>query len=39
MAMGREGEVQGNPVAMWAEMAHSPGHALYDKLRPLVVAL
>src|SRR6202030_4402845 len=33
MAMGREGEVQGDLVMTWAEMARSPGHAFYDKLQ------
>ena len=36
MAMGREGEVQGELVMTWAEMPRSPGHAFYDKLQTLL---
>ena len=36
MAMGREGEVQGDLVMTWAEMPRSPGHAFYDKLQTLL---
>ena len=36
MAMGREGEVQGDLVVTWAEMPRSPGHAFYDKLQTLL---
>ena len=36
MAMGREGEVQGDLVVTWAEMPRSPGHAFYDKLQSLL---
>src|SRR5271166_4528713 len=36
MAMGREGEVQGDLVMTWAEMPRSPGHAFYDKLQNLL---
>src|SRR5580693_7340555 len=36
MAMGREGEVQGELVMSWAEMPRSPGHAFYDKLQTLL---
>ena len=35
MAMGREGEVQGDLVMTRAEMPRSPGHAFYDKLQKL----
>jgi transposase len=36
MAMGREGEVQGDLVVTWAEMPRSPGHAFYDRLQELL---
>jgi hypothetical protein len=26
MAMGREGDRQGDPIVTWWEMPHSPGH-------------
>src|SRR3974390_777120 len=37
MAMGREGEVQGDLMVSWAEMARSPGHVFYDRLQKLLV--
>ena len=36
MAMGREGEVQGDLMMTWAEMPHSPGHVFYDRLQNLL---
>src|SRR6202158_2892561 len=36
MAMGREGEVQGDLVMTWAELPRSPGHAFYDRLQSLL---
>ena len=37
MAMGREGEVQGDLMMTWAEMPRSPGHLFYDRLQKLLV--
>jgi hypothetical protein len=37
MAMGREGEVQGDLMMSWAEMPRSPGHVFYDRLQSLLV--
>jgi transposase len=36
MAMGREGEVQGNLMITWAEAPRSPGHVFYDRLQNLL---
>jgi transposase len=36
MAMGREGEVQGDLMMTWAEMPRSPGHVFYDRLQRLL---
>jgi hypothetical protein len=36
MAMGREGEVQGDLMMTWAEIPRSPGHAFYDRLQNLL---
>lgn len=36
MAMGREGEGQGDLVVTWAEMPRSPGHVFYDRLQNLL---
>ena len=36
MAMGREGEVQGDLMMTWSEMPRSPGHAFYDRLQKLL---
>ena len=36
MAMGREGEVQGDLMMTWLEMPRSPGHAFYDRLQKLL---
>ena len=32
MAMGREGDRQGDLMVTWAEMPRSPGHVFYDRL-------
>ena len=37
MAMGREGEVQGDLMVSWAEVPRSPGHVFYDRLQKLLV--
>ena len=37
MAMGREGEVQGDLMITWSEMPRSPGHVFYDRLQKLLV--
>lgn len=36
MAMGREGEVQGDLMISWGEMPRSPGHVFYDGLQKLL---
>jgi len=36
MAMGREGEVQGDLMISWGEMPRSPGHVFYDRLQQLL---
>ena len=36
MAMGREGEVQGDLMMTWAEMPRLPGHVFYDRLQKLL---
>jgi transposase len=36
MAMGREGEAQGDLIVTWAEMPGSPGHVFYDRLQKLL---
>jgi hypothetical protein len=36
MAMGREGEVQGDLMITWAEIPRSPGHVFYDRLQNLL---
>jgi len=38
MAMGREGDRQGDLVVSWAEMPRSPGHAFYDRLQEVLIA-
>jgi transposase len=32
MAMGREGDRQGDLIVTWSEMPRSPGHVFYDRL-------
>jgi transposase len=36
MAMGREGDVQGDLMMTWVEMPRSPGHAFHDRLQKLL---
>ena len=36
MAIGREGEVQGDLMMTWAEMPRSPGDVFYDRLQKLL---
>ena len=38
MAMGREGDRQGDLMVTWAEMPRSPGHAFYDRLQDVLIA-
>jgi transposase len=38
MAMGREGDRQGDLMVSWAEMPRSPGHAFYDRLQDVLIA-
>ena len=36
MAMGREGDRQGDLIVTWAEMPRSPGHVFYDRLQEVL---
>jgi transposase len=38
MAMGREGDRQGDLIVTWSEMPCSPGHVFYDRLQEVLVA-
>jgi transposase len=38
MAMGREGDRQGDLIVTWAEIPRSPGHVFYDRLQEVLVA-
>ena len=38
MAMGREGERQGDLMVTWDEMPRSPGHVFYDRLQEVLIA-
>jgi transposase len=38
MAMGREGDRQGDLIVTWAEMPSSPGHVFYDRLEEVLIA-
>src|SRR6202035_4510387 len=38
MAMGREGDRQGDLIVSWSEMPHSPGHVFYDRLQEVLIA-
>src|SRR6187401_3241931 len=38
MAMGREGNRQGDLIVTWAEMPRSPGHVFYDRLQKVLIA-
>ena len=37
MALGREGDRQGDLMVSWAEMPSSPGHVFYDRLQEVLV--
>jgi transposase len=37
MALGRQGERQGDLMVGWAELPRSPGHAFYDRLQAVLV--
>jgi transposase len=38
MAMGREGDRQGDLIVTWAEVPRSPGHVFYDRLQDVLIA-
>jgi transposase len=38
MAMGREGDRQGDLIVTWDEMPRSPGHVFYDRLQEVLIA-
>ena len=38
MALGRQGERQGELMVTWAEMPRSAGHVFYDRLQEVLVA-
>jgi transposase len=38
MAMGCEGDRQGDLIVTWAEMPRSPGHVFYDRLQEVLIA-
>jgi len=38
MAMGREGDRQGDLIVSWAEMPRSPGHVFYDRLQEVLIS-
>jgi transposase len=38
MALGRQGERQGELMVTWAEMPRSPGHVFYDRLQRVLIA-
>ena len=37
MALGRQGERQGDLVVTWTEMPRSPGHVFYDRLQGVLI--
>ncbi len=37
MAMGRQGDRQGDLMVSWSEMPRSPGHVFYDRLQEVLV--
>ena len=37
MAMGRQGDCQGDLVVAWSEMPRSPGHVFYDGLQEVLI--
>lgn len=39
MALGRQGERQSAMMVTWAEMPRSPGHAFYDQLQAVLIAV
>ena len=39
MSLGRQGERQTDLMIGWAELPRSPGHAFYDRLQAVLVAL
>lgn len=38
MALGRQGDRQGDLMMTWAEMPRSPGHVFYDRLQEVLVS-
>src|SRR5512143_3793821 len=38
MALGRQGNRQGDPVVTWKEMPRSPGHVFHDRLQGVLIA-
>jgi hypothetical protein len=38
MALGRQGDRQGELMVTWSEMPQSPGHVFYDRLQWVLVA-
>src|SRR4029453_9671371 len=38
MAMGRQGDRQGDLIVTWAEMPRSPGYVFYDRLQEVLIA-
>jgi transposase len=37
VAMGRQGDRQGDLMVTWSEMPRSPGHVFYDRLQQVLV--
>src|SRR5215211_9117127 len=37
MAMGRQGDRQGDLMVIWSEMPRSPGHVFYDRLQEVLL--
>jgi hypothetical protein len=37
MALGRQGDRQGDLVVTWREMPRSPGHVFYDRLQAVLI--
>jgi hypothetical protein len=37
MALGRQGDRQGDLVVTWKEMPRSPGHVFYDRLQGMLI--
>ncbi len=38
MAMGRQGDRQGELMVSWSELPRSPGHVFYDRLQSVLIA-